>query len=86
MPVNKTTRSFGQGAQGEPEAPKVQKVGLWAKLRYNFDNSIAQGGMFVFYVLLLMMFIALVMVGVRAFITSVPALTDRKSTRLNSSH
>ncbi|MEY4961961.1 MAG: hypothetical protein RLZZ249_658 [Actinomycetota bacterium] len=76
MPVNKTTRSFGQGAQGEPEAPKVQKVGLWAKLRYNFDNSIAQGGMFVFYVLLLMMFIALVMVGVRAFITSVPALTQ----------
>ncbi len=76
MPVNKTTRSFGQGAQGEPEAPQVQKVGLWAKLRYSFDNSIAQGGMFVFYVLLLMMFIALVMVGVRAFITSVPALTQ----------
>ncbi len=76
MPVNKTTRSFGQGAQGEPEAPKVQKVGLWAKLRYNFDNSIAQGGMFVFYVLILMMIIALIMVGVRAFVTSVPLLTQ----------
>ncbi len=76
MPVNKTTRSFGQGAQGEPEAPKVQKVGIWAKLRYNFDNSIAQGGMFVFYVLILMMIIALIMVGVRAFVTSVPLLTQ----------
>ncbi len=76
MPVNKTTRSFGQGAQGEPEAPKVQKVGLLAKLRYNFDNSIAQGGMFVFYVLILMMIIALIMVGVRAFVASVPLLTQ----------
>ncbi len=74
--MNKTTRSFGQGAQGEPEAPKVQKVGIWAKLRYNFDNSIAQGGMFVFYVLILMMIIALIMVGVRAFVTSVPLLTQ----------
>lgn len=45
------TRSFGQGAQGELAAPKAKKISLFTKLRYNFDNSIANGGAFVAYML-----------------------------------
>ena len=75
MPENKETRSYGQGAQGEIAAPVQTKVGLWSKVRYNFDNSVANGGTFVLYVLLLMMVIALVMVGVRATLTSIPLLS-----------
>jgi ion channel POLLUX/CASTOR len=75
MPDNKSMRTFGQGAQGEIAAPVQNKVGLWARLRYNFDNSVAQGGTFVLYVLLLMMVIALILVGVRAGLTSIPALS-----------
>jgi hypothetical protein len=47
--MTENNRSFGQGAQGEPEAPKVRKVSLLTRLRYNFDNSIAKSGAFVAY-------------------------------------
>lgn len=75
MATNKTTRSFGQGAQGESAKVEFKKVSLWARLRYNFDNSVASGGTFVLYVLLLMMVIATIMVGIRATLSSIPALT-----------
>ena len=64
MSTNKPNRSYGQGAQGEIAPASKSKIGIWARLRYNFDNSIAKAGTFVLYVLLLMMVIALIMVGV----------------------
>ncbi|MEY4300955.1 MAG: hypothetical protein RJA30_106, partial [Actinomycetota bacterium] len=39
MSKNNAERSYGQGAQGEPTAPKATKVGLWTRFRYSFDNS-----------------------------------------------
>ncbi len=71
-----SNRSYGQGAKGEQTAPSVQKVSLWARIRYNFDNSIARGGTFVLYVLITMMVIAFLLVGVRAFIASIPVLNQ----------
>jgi len=71
-----SNRSYGQGAKGEQDTPVVQKVSLLAKLRYNFDNSIARGGTFVLYVLLTMMVIAVLLVGIRSFVQSIPALNQ----------
>ncbi len=50
MSENKETRSYGQGAQGEPDAPKAQKISIGKRLRYNFDNSLSRPGSFAGYV------------------------------------
>lgn len=71
-----SNRSYGQGAKGEQDTPVVHKVSLLAKLRYNFDNSIARGGTFVLYVLLTMMVIAIVLVGIRSAVESIPVLNQ----------
>jgi voltage-gated potassium channel Kch len=76
MSTNEQSRSYGQGAQGEIAPAAKSKIGIWARLRYNFDNSIAKAGTFVLYVLLLMMVIALIMVGVKATLLATPALTQ----------
>lgn len=76
MSTNEPNRSYGQGAQGEIAPATKSKIGIWARLRYNFDNSIAKAGTFVLYVLLLMMVIALIMVGVKAALLATPALTQ----------
>ena len=76
MSTNEQSRSYGQGAQGEIAQATRSKIGPWARLRYNFDNSIARAGTFVLYVLLLMMVIALVMVGVKSTLLAIPALTQ----------
>ena len=76
MSTNEQSRSYGQGAQGEIAQATKSKIGPWARLRYNFDNSIAKAGTFVLYVLLLMMVIALIMVGVKSTLLAIPALTQ----------
>jgi ion channel POLLUX/CASTOR len=76
MSTNEQGRSYGQGAQGEIAQATKSKIGAWARLRYNFDNSIAKAGTFVLYVLLLMMVIALIMVGVKSTLLAIPALTQ----------
>jgi hypothetical protein len=76
MSTNEPNRSYGQGAQGEIAPATKSKIGIWARLRYNFDNSIAKAGTFVLYVLLLMMVIALIMVGVKSALLATPALTQ----------
>ena len=76
MSTNEQSRSYGQGAQGEIAQATKSKIGTWARLRYNFDNSIAKAGTFVLYVLLLMMVIALIMVGVKSTLLAIPALTQ----------
>ncbi len=68
-------RSFGQGAQGEKAAPKASsKVGLWTKLRYNFDNSIAKAGAFVGYMFGALIVASILIVLIRYALYAVPIL------------
>ena len=70
----KETRSYGQGAQGEPDAPKATKVSFRTKLRYNFDNSLSKAGAFVGYVFIAIIVLAFAMTAVQAAIAAVAAL------------
>lgn len=47
----KENRSLGQGAQGEPAAPKARKVTMGQRLRYAIDNSFGKSGVFALYML-----------------------------------
>ena len=67
-------RSFGQGAQGEPEAPKSAKVGFLTRLRYEFDNSIAKPGAFVGYMFAAMIVLSMVIVLAKYVLYAVPFL------------
>jgi voltage-gated potassium channel Kch len=70
------SRSYGQGAKGEPETPKTQRVGLLKRLRYNFDNSLSNPGTFVGYVFLAIIILAFVMAAVQGAIAAVVALNE----------
>jgi voltage-gated potassium channel Kch len=70
------SRSYGQGAQGEPEAPKATKVSFLNRLRYNFDNSLSKPGAFVGYVFIAIIFLALIMTAVQGAIAAVAALNE----------
>ena len=74
--TNKTEdRSYGQGSQGEPAKASVSKPGLGAKLKYSFDNSIAKSGMFVTWMLVLMIIFSILLVFIRALLFAVPFIT-----------
>ncbi len=70
------SRSYGQGAQGEPDAPKAQKVSFFTRLRYNFDNSLSKPGAFVGYVFIAIIILALFMTAVQRAIVSVAELNE----------
>jgi voltage-gated potassium channel Kch len=70
------SRSYGQGAQGEPEAPKSQKVSIFKRLRYNFDNSLSKPGAFVGYVFIAIIILAFIMTAVQGSIATVVALNE----------
>ena len=74
MPKTKDSRSYGQGAQGEPDAPKANKVSFLKRLRYNFDNSLSKPGAFVGYVFVAIIVLALLMTAVQGAIAAVAAL------------
>lgn len=65
MSKNTNYRSYGQGAQGEPSAPKANKVGLFKRLRYNFDNSIASAGAFMGFLAIAALVIIAIIAGLR---------------------
>jgi voltage-gated potassium channel Kch len=74
--TNKTEdRSYGQGSQGEPAKASVSKPGLGAKLKYSFDNSIAKSGMFVTWMLVLMIIFSILLVFIRAILFALPFIT-----------
>jgi len=74
--TNKTEdRSYGQGSQGEPVKASVSKPGLGAKLKYSFDNSIAKSGMFVTWMLVLMIIFSILLVFIRAILFALPFIT-----------
>ena len=74
MANNESNRSYGQGAQGEPEAPKASRPSAWTRLRYNFDNSIAKGGAFVAYTLAALVLASILIVVIRYALYAVPVL------------
>ena len=76
MPKTNNSRSYGQGAQGEPEAPKANKVNFLKRLRYNFDNSLSKPGAFVGYVFIAIIILAFVMTAVQGAIAAVAALNE----------
>jgi voltage-gated potassium channel Kch len=74
--TNKTEdRSYGQGSQGEPSKASISKPGLGAKLKYSFDNSIAKSGMFVTWMLVLMIIFSILLVFIRAILFALPFIT-----------
>jgi ion channel POLLUX/CASTOR len=76
MPKTKDSRSYGQGAQGEPEAPKTTKVTFFQRIRYNFDNSLSKPGAFVGYVFIAIIILAFIMTAVQGAIAAVVALNE----------
>ena len=70
------SRSYGQGAQGEPDAPKASKVSFFTRLRYNFDNSLSKPGAFVGYVFIVIIFLAIIMSGIQRGVAAVVALNE----------
>ena len=74
MSKNNDSRSFGQGAQGEPSAPKANRVSFYSRLRYNFDNSLSKPGAFVGYVFVAIIILAFVMTAVQGSIAAIAAL------------
>ena len=74
MSNNNNERSYGQGAQGEPKAPKANKVGLWTRFRYSFDNSIAKSSTFVLYMFIAMVVLSIVVVLIKYALYTQPYL------------
>ena len=72
--MSENNRSYGQGAQGELEAPKATKVSFITRLRYNFDNSIAKAGAFVGYMFAAMVLLSILVVLVKYALYAVPFL------------
>ena len=76
MSKNSDSRSYGQGAQGEPSAPKANRVTFFKRLRYNFDNSLSKPGAFVGYVFITIIILAFIMTAVQGAIAAVAALNQ----------
>lgn len=74
MSENEETRSYGQGAQGEPDAPTATKVSFGTRLKYSFDNSLSKAGAFVGYVFIAIIVLAFAMTAIQAAITAVSPL------------
>ena len=74
--ANNSPRTYGQGAQGESGAPKATKVSFFAKLKYNFDNSIARSGVFVLYMLLAMIVFSAILVLVKYGLYALPFISN----------
>lgn len=74
MSENNETRSYGQGAQGEPDAPKATKVSVGTRLKYSFDNSLSKAGAFVGYVFIAIIVLAFAMTAIQAAIAAVSPL------------
>jgi ion channel POLLUX/CASTOR len=68
MSKSTENRSYGQGAQGEPDAPTIKKVSLAKRLRYNFDNSLSRTGAFVGYVFGALILLSVLMAVFKDFI------------------
>ena len=73
---NTEQRSYGQGAQGEPEAPKATKVSLGKRIRYAIDNSFGKSSVFALYMLLAIAVAAAIIVVIRFTLWLAPFLLN----------
>jgi len=73
--TTKEERSYGQGAQGEPTISTPAKPSLMAKFRDSFDNSIAKSGMFVTWMLVLMVIFSILLVLIKSILFALPFIT-----------
>ena len=71
---NTEERSYGQGAQGEPDAPVANKVSLGKRIRYAVDNSFGKSGVFALYMLLVIAVASALIVIIKYVLYAVPAL------------
>jgi len=71
---NNEQRSYGQGAQGEPEAPKYEKVTFGKKFRYAIDNSFGKSGVFALYMLLAIAVASSIIVIIKYVLYALPFL------------
>jgi hypothetical protein len=76
MSENTSNRSYGQGAQGEPDAPKAATASFLTRLKYNFDNSLSRAGAFVGYVFIAIIVLAFVVTALQAIIAAVKFLNE----------
>lgn len=67
-------RSYGQGAQGEPAAPKALKVTTGQRIRYAIDNSFGKSSIFALYMLIAIAVAASIIVIVRYALYAFPFL------------
>ena len=72
MSENTENRNYGQGAQGEPEAPKIKKASFAKRLRYSFDNSLSRTGAFAGYVFAALIVLSIVMAIFKDYIFTTP--------------
>ena len=72
MSDNNENRTYGQGAQGEAEAPKANKTSIGTRVRYAFDNSLSRSGAFVGYVFVALIVLSILMAIFVDFIAGTP--------------
>ncbi|MEY4398157.1 MAG: hypothetical protein RLZ53_733 [Actinomycetota bacterium] len=71
---NTEPRSYGQGAQGEPAAPKANKVSFGKRIRYAVDNSFGKSGTFALYMMIAIAIISSVIIVLKYVLYSFPFL------------
>ncbi|MEO0027801.1 MAG: hypothetical protein RL716_1132, partial [Actinomycetota bacterium] len=72
MSDNNENRTYGQGAQGEAEAPRASKTSIGTRVRYAFDNSLSRSGAFVGYVFVALIVLSILMAIFVDFIAGTP--------------
>ena len=81
---NTEQRSYGQGAQGEPAAPKVTKVSIGKRLRYAIDNSFGRSGVFALYMLIAIAIISSLIVIIKYTLFMLPFLLTPETAPLGA--
>ena len=71
---NTEQRSYGQGAQGEPAAPKAESISLGKRIRYAVDNSFGKSGVFALYMLVAIAIISSLIIIIKYLLYSFPFL------------
>ena len=81
---NTEERSYGQGAQGEPAAPKANKVSLGKRIRYAIDNSFGKSGVFALYMLIAIAIISSLIVIIKYTLFMLPFLLTPETAPLGA--
>jgi Trk K+ transport system NAD-binding subunit len=69
-------RNYGQGTLGTEATLQKTRRGLWARIRYLFDNALSSKKRFVGVIFITMIVLAIVMTGVQAFLAAITWLNQ----------